>query len=218
MLFNNIIFDMDGTLVDSFKDICFALTAAAHHLGLPPPSKQLMRDNMHLRLDELVQTFYPDTDGTMIMQEFKIHYDGSGYPHTWPYPGVVETLQSLRQQGCRLFVATNKRKVAAEAILSRFDKVGIIEDMKTSDGSYPPLNKNEIVQRIIFEKNLDPKRTALVGDASGDWEAARHNGIFFIFASYGYGKLDYRFSNQSKILIIDSFSQLTCLNVQELGW
>lgn len=211
MCFNNIIFDLDGTLVDSFQDIYSALAAAADHLGLPAPAENLMRDNMHLRLDQLVQSLYPDADGNLLMQEFRNNYDGSGYPHTQPYPGVVETLRLLRQQGCRLFVATNKRKVAAESIVSRFGSEGIIDDIKTSDCSNPPLSKTEIVQRILGEKRLDPKHTALVGDTKGDWEAAVNNGIFFIFAAYGYGKLDLQTRDQSRMLIIDLFPQLTCL-------
>jgi phosphoglycolate phosphatase len=208
MQFDNIILDLDGTLVDSFQDIYSALAAAANQLGLPAPAESLMRDNMHLRLDQLVQSLYPDADGNMLMQEFRNNYDGSGYPHTQPYPGVVETLGLLRQHGCRLFVATNKRKVAAESIVSRFDRNGVIEDIKTSDCANPPLSKNEIVQRILVEKKLDPKRTALVGDTRGDWEAAVHSGLFFIYAAYGYGNLDLISINKSKAAYIDSFSQL----------
>lgn len=147
------------------------------------------------------------------MREFKIFYDGSGYPNTRPFPGVIETLQTLHQKGCRLFVATNKRKVAAEMIVSRFDRDGVIEDIKTADSNNPPLRKDEIVEKIIIEKKLDPKYTALVGDTTADQDAALCNGISFIFAAYGYGTLDHHFSNQSNVLIIDSFSQLTCSNV-----
>jgi phosphoglycolate phosphatase len=206
--FDNIIFDLDGTLVDSFQDIYSALAAAATHLGLPAPAENPMRENMHLRLDQLVQSLYPDADWDVLMQEFRNTYDGSGYPHTQVYPGVMETLRLLHQEGCRLFVATNKRKFAADLIVSRFDRDSFIDDIKTSDCSNPPLSKKEIVERILVEKRLDPEHTVLIGDTKGDWDAAVQNGLFFIYVVYGYGNLDLISINKSKAAYITSFSQL----------
>jgi len=206
--FDNLIFDLDGTLVDSFQDISISLTNAAEHLSLPAPSEIMMRNNMHLRLDQLVESMYPDVDGNAVMTEFRNHYDSSGYTHTYPYLGVNETLQYLKEKGCHLFVATNKRKVAARAILSGLDLNDIIEDVYTSDSVHPLLSKEKIVERLITEKRLEAKRTTLVGDTLSDYEAASKNDLFFIYAAYGYGKLDLNSINESKATHIGSFPQL----------
>jgi phosphoglycolate phosphatase len=206
--FKNIIFDLDGTLVDSFQDIYISLTNAAEHLSLPAPSEIIMRNNLHLRLDQLVEAMYPDVDGNAVMTEFRNHYDSSGYTHTYPYPGVNETLQYLKEKGCHLFVATNKRKVAARAILRSLDLNNIIEDVYTSDCATHLLSKEKIVERLIAEKRLETKRTSLVGDTNSDLDAALYNNLFFIYAAYGYGKLDLNSMNESKTTHIGSFPQL----------
>jgi phosphoglycolate phosphatase len=208
MRLKNIIFDLDGTLVDSFQDIFISLTTAAKHLGLPAPSKIMMTNNMHLRLDQLVGSMYPDTDRNALMQEFRDHYDGSGYLNTIPYPRVNETMQYLNEKGCRLFVATNKRNIAAKAIINRVNLNDSIEDIYTSDCADTVLTKEKLVQRLIVDKELDVKSTVLVGDTQSDWDAAIFNCLFFIYAAYGYGKLDHILINKSKTATIDSFSQL----------
>lgn len=208
MHFNNIIIDLDGTLVDSFQDISEALTAAAINLGLPAPKENTIRENMHLRLDQLIQTMYPDANQLNLIQQFRGLYDSSGYPNTRPYPGVVATLKLLHQRGFRLFVATNKRKIAADVIVSRFNAQNMIEQVITSDISDPPLSKDELVHKIITEKKLNPKYTVLVGDTQGDWESSIVNGLFFIYAEYGYGRLEIEDNQRLNFISISSFSQL----------
>jgi phosphoglycolate phosphatase len=217
MHFDNFIFDLDGTLVDSFKDVYSALVGAVSHLGLPPPTESSIQRNMHLRLDQLVGALYPDGDVNAIMKEFQAQYDGSGYLNTRLYPGVKETLGYLHGRGSRLFVATNKRKIAAEGILSRLKVDEFIEVIMTSDSVFPPLSKDEMVERILLEKELDPAKTAMVGDAKGDAVAAMNNHIFFIFADYGYGTLDHHSINRSETAIIDSFSHLTRYGVENIS-
>jgi len=208
MRFNNFIFDLDGTLVDSFRDIYSALNAATRDLGLSVPSEERIRDNMHLRLDQLIDLLYPDRDLNRIMDRFREYYDGSGYRSTRLYPGVEETLEHLHDSKCHLFVTTNKRKVAAEAILSRLGIESFFDAILTSDISHPPLGKDDLVKRILIDGRLDPSTTVMVGDAQGDADAAFQNCISFIFVAYGYGKLDKKGRVQTNIPTIESFPDL----------
>ena len=206
--FDNFIFDLDGTLVDSFQDIYSAMTAATRDLGLSVPSEETIRNNMHLRLDQLIDLLYPDRDLDSIMHRFREHYDGSGYRSTRLYPGVEETLKHLHDRKCHLFVTTNKRKTAADAILSRLKIDTFFDTVLSSDIAHPPLGKDVLVRRILIDRSLDPSATVMVGDAQGDAEAALNNCISFIFAAYGYGKLDERGPVQPNIPIIESFHDL----------
>lgn len=208
MRFHNFIFDLDGTLVDSFRDIYFALTATAVHLQLPIPQEGSVQRNMHLRLDHLVAVLYPNEDLNAIMEEFRVNYDGSEYRYTKLYPEVEETLCYFHKEGCQLFVATNKRKTAAEKILTRLKVSPYLTAVIASDIAYPPLSKEEQVGRILVDAKLDLEKTAMVGDAQGDADAAIYHHIAFIFAEYGYGKLKNSLSSRFDILIIDSFSDL----------
>jgi len=208
MRINNFIFDLDGTLVDSFQDIYLAMTAATRDLGLSIPSEETIRGNMHLRLDQLIDLLYPDRDLNRIMDKFREHYDGSGYRNTRLYPGVKETLHYLHSRNCQLFVTTNKRKIAADAILSRLKIDTFFDTVLSSDIAHPPLGKDDLVRRILIDGSLDPSVTVMVGDAQGDADAAFHNCIFFIFAAYGYGKLDEEGSMQPIIASVEYFCDL----------
>ena len=208
MRFYNFIFDLDGTLVDTFQDIYLALTAATRDLGLSIPSEETIRSNMHLRLDQLIDLLYPGCDLNCMMDKFREHYDSSGYQNTRLYPGVKETLHYLHSRNCQLFVTTNKRKIAAEAILSRLNIDAFFNAILSSDITHPPLGKDDLVRRILIDGSLDPSATVMVGDAQGDADAAFHNCISFIFAAYGYGKLDEKGSMQPATASVESFRDL----------
>jgi phosphoglycolate phosphatase len=186
---DHIIFDLDGTLVDSFPDIYQAFRVSALELDLLVPLEATVKKNMHLRLDQMVMEMFPGSDREKVIRRFREHYDGSGYPNTFPYPGVGRTIEALRARGCHMFVATNKRKRATEAIIARIGLEDAFELVISSDIRDPPLNKTEIVHRIMTEKGLEASHTVLVGDTQGDWKAATENGIHFILAEYGYGNI-----------------------------
>lgn len=204
----NFILDLDGTLVDSFQDIYAALVALAKEAGLDMPSESDVRNHMHLRLDQLVGAMFPNADVSMLMGGFRKHYDKNGYSNTIPYPGVLGTLESMHRNGCRLFVATNKRTVAAEALVKRLDPRSHIEKVWASDCATPPLAKSDLVKRLIDEHQLDRNRTVFVGDSKDDLDAARRNEISFIFASYGYGNLDQKDYLDQRVQTISAFPEL----------
>lgn len=214
MRYEHIIFDLDGTLVDSFQDIYEALSASAKGAGLEIPRRAEVRDQMHLRLDQLVQVVFPNADTRRLMDGFRSHYDRSGYPNTVPYPGVTGTLESMHRMGCRLFVATNKRSVAANVLVRRFDPRSNIESIWTSDHATVPFTKVEMVRMLIDEHGLDQERTVMVGDTMGDLDAALKNGVDFIFASYGYGKLDRTDDLSDHVRIIMRFDEIITICTQ----
>ncbi|OPY32658.1 MAG: Phosphoglycolate phosphatase [Methanomassiliicoccales archaeon PtaU1.Bin124] len=210
-MIDTFIFDLDGTLVDSFHDILVALQGSAVDLGMEPPTEAEVRRKMHFRLDQLVRATFPDIPPEDVMVHFRRRYDGSGYPTTVPFPGVEGTIRSLKGRGCRMYVATNKRKVAADIIVSRLDVDGAIETVMTSDLSNPPMDKAEQVRRIMSLHGLEASRTALVGDTKGDWEAAEQTGVTFVLAAYGYGNIPAADARGKGVMVIDSFGDLAKL-------
>ena len=204
----NFILDLDGTLVDSFQDIYVALDALAKDAGLDIPNESEVREQMHLRLDQLMGVMFPNANASMLMDGFRRHYDETGYSNTVPYPGVPGTLESMHRNGCRLFVATNKRTVAAKVLVKRLDPKSRIEKVWASDCATSPLAKSDLVKRLIDENQLDRNQTVFVGDSKDDLDAARQNEISFIFASYGYGKLDQKDYFDLRVQTISTFPEL----------
>ena len=161
-----------------------------------------------MRLDELVESIYPKEDKTAVMEEFRNFYDNSGYPASCLYPDVKTILAGFHKNGYGIFVATNKRTIAAKSILSNLELSESIDDIYASDCVNPPLMKSDLVKRIIESKKLDPGKTIMIGDTMGDLQAAVQNEVDFIFAAYGYGQLDCDELPGSKIKIAESFSQI----------
>jgi len=205
---NAIIFDLDGTLIDSFQDIFLALRGSAVALGLAVPSEKDIRGRMHLRLDDLVKTTFPEADVNAVVRKFRDIYDSSGYPHTCLYPDVMRTIEALRSTKHQMFVATNKRKKATEAIMNRLGLEGAFELVVSSDISDPPLSKSELVRLVMNEGGLQASRTVMVGDAIGDWNAATENGLPFILAEYGYGNIPHGEVHDGNVWAISSFKEL----------
>ena len=190
MTFRNVILDLDGTLVDSFADIYRALVEVSIELKVNCPREPEVRKLMHLRLDQQIEALFPESDQDFAIRRFRVRYDRAGYPETRPYCGVESTILEMKKRGCHIFVATNKRKVAAEKIIARLMVEGAIEIVISSDVMTPPLDKTGQVKKIIVDYSLHLRDTVLVGDTLGDREAAQGNHISFIHAAYGYGCLN----------------------------
>lgn len=202
-----ILLDLDGTIVDSFRDIYRALGDAAEDLGAQRPSEGSVRALLHLRLDQLVPRLMPQLNAQDVIDRFRAHYDGGSYVETAPYPQVERTMRELARRNVKLFVVTNKRRMAAEAILDRLGLCQYIKGLATADDTDPPSDKASLVARLLASHSLQVERTILVGDTISDREAAEANGLRFVLAAYGYGGPESRGPNFAPVRI-SHFGQL----------
>ena len=189
----NYIFDLDGTLIDSFEDIFRSMISASSSAGVHPPERPALEEMMHLKLDEIVKGLYPDEPEKHyeIIAAFKKNYDGSGFPGTILYPETKKTLEDLKDRGKRIFLVTNKRRSATEALLLKFDLSDMFKAVVTSDHEVNRLmSKKEMLDLLVEKNRLERIVSVYVGDTSGDYRAAMDSGMGFIFAAYGYGSIE----------------------------
>ncbi len=190
MTISHIIFDLDGTLIDSASSVLatFEATLLAHgieskvDLGSsligPPLYETLMKltgaEDPKL-LDALADTF-------------KSLYDTSGYKQSRVYPGVPELLSKINQRNIPTYIATNKRLIPTRLILKHFGWSQQFKTTYTLDGlEKPHANKSEMLSHIMRKIGCDPIHTAYIGDKFEDGIAADENNIFFFYACWGYG-------------------------------
>ena len=129
-----IFFDLDGTLTDSGEGIINCATLALEHFGIPVPSREKMRVFVGPPLDQTFIKFgVPAGKAQEAIEVFRSRYRTVGKFENFPYPGIRETLQTLKEQGHRLFVATSKPEVLANEVLAHFDLARYFEQIAGAD-------------------------------------------------------------------------------------
>ena len=185
-----VIFDMDGTLLDSKKDITISVNhVRGQHYNLPPLSEEFIVEAINMEVRNLSQLFYEteiyhDKDREL----FEIHYAIQCVQNPYLYDGVKETLNGLVESGVKISVATNAPTPFAQRMLSHL-KVNHLFDMiigadEVVESKPSPEMLNKILDYYGFEK--DSHKAWMVGDNSKDILSAKNAGIESIFATWGF--------------------------------
>lgn len=201
-----IIFDLDGTLVDSSRDLAAAVNEMRQHFGLPPLSLETVTGYIGNGVRQLVARSLQGT-GIDVEEALRIQapiYRAHVVDQTVLYPGVLQGLGKLRERGHILAVATNKPAEACGLILEHFG----IRDLFISvlaGGSFPVLKPEpDMILDIIATARMTPADTWVVGDNYTDLESARRAGARSIFLTYGYGDP----GNETPTLTCKSFDEV----------
>ncbi len=186
----NMIFDLDGTLIDSRLGIEHSIRAALCvvfpgqsypgprlHIGSPIRRifSEILDDPTSLLLDQLVR-------------QFRTSYDSIGWKQSRAYPRAATVLSCLTQNGIGCFVATNKPRQATLCILDHLNLHEFFREVVSPDSRNPPFSsKGDVVAHIMCKYRLNADETMYVGDSQEDRSAADANGLPFCAVTYGYG-------------------------------
>ena len=188
--FKNLVFDLDGTLIDSSSSILEGLRgafAACGRLPAEPLAAELIGPPLGETLARLAAT---EDEAVLrpLAEAFKAHYDSVGYRLTEVFPGVAEMLAALAAVGYPMFVATNKRLRPTLLILHHLGWAPLFRGVHALDAFEPPLrDKSAMLGRILGIHGLAPAATLYIGDRDEDGAAAAANAMPFAWASWGYG-------------------------------
>jgi phosphoglycolate phosphatase len=189
----SVIFDLDGTLVDSAPAILNCMETALSSFGISPV---LPLTNVLIGppLKESLQKISGVDDAFKIeamAQKFKEHYDTEGYRQTSAFPDIDRLLQRLFASGIRLYIATNKRLVPTEKILQHLAWVDLFAGIYATDSREPAFSsKGEMIEFLLNTEQLGHDRAIYVGDRKDDAVAASVNGIEFVAVAWGYSDFE----------------------------
>lgn len=185
----NIIFDLDGTLIDSAPSIleCFRRVLELNDIeALCPLNSDLIGPPLIQTLSRI--TGVSDQNIlSKLADDFKAHYDHEGYKSTLPFVGVSELLQACAASGISLHIATNKRLVPTILILEYLGWRSYFKNIYALDSSTPTFaNKTAMMSFLLDAEKISQNSAIYVGDRLEDNESATENSLKFYGATWGY--------------------------------
>lgn len=180
-----LVFDWDGTLMDSESKILATFHAAADDLGVPRPPEASIRDVIGLDLTITIQRLFPAQGPTVrhrIEERYRHHFNANTTSE--PFPGVPETLGTLRGAGFLMAIATGKSRHGLDRELSDTG-LGSLFHATICSGEVPSKPHPRMLYEIMEKLAAKPKNTLMIGDTVHDLEMAQNAGVDAAAAAYG---------------------------------
>jgi len=214
-----ILFDLDGTLVETAPEICDAVNDTLQHFGFASVSQGQVNDWIgHGTLELLIQALafvQGVSDATVRSSErladiaavFKTHYRARCGTRSHCYPHVVETLHRLKSQGVRLGVVTNKEGAYTQTVLDAHALTPLFDCVISGDTFPNKKPRPDGVLSCLERFQVPADRTLFVGDSSIDVATARNAGVAVWVVPYGYN-MGAAIADSHPDRVIASFAEL----------
>lgn len=205
-----LIFDWDGTLVDSIGRIVESVGVASHACGLPALDEASVKGIIGLSLAEAFTALYPQVDELDLVERFRsayaAHYLALEAEPSQLYPGVAETLHELRERGYRLAVATGKGRRGLDRVLAGQGWQDFFDITRCSDETAGKPDPRMILE-ILAHFAAPAAQALMIGDSVFDLEMARRAGVDSVAVTYGAQSAEV-LRGYGPRLSIDRFAQL----------
>jgi phosphoglycolate phosphatase len=184
--FDLIVFDWDGTLMDSTAHIARSIQASCRDLGLPEPSDDAARYVIGLGLRDALQIVAPTLDPaeySRLADRYRYHYLVKDHP-TELFGGVRGLLEELRDAGYLLAVATGKGRVGLNRALDETKLTRFFDGTRCADETFSKPHP-AMLQELSRELGQDLARTVMIGDTTHDLQMAQNAGAASVGVAYG---------------------------------
>ena len=206
-----LVFDLDGTLVDSVPDLTSALNEVLGERGRGPLSPAEVAPMVGDGIPALVARGFVARGGTpteaaAALPRYIELYEANATVLTRPYPGVRDTLTGLRRRGYRHAVCTNKLQQATLAVLQGLDLAPLFDGVAGGDRYAARKPDPRHLLALIGELGGSAERAAMIGDSENDAAVAHAAGVPLILMRYGYARVDP--ATLGAALVLDHFAEL----------
>jgi phosphoglycolate phosphatase len=206
--FDLIVFDWDGTLVDSTHAIVESIQGAAEDAGLPIPSVAAARGIIGLELHRAIATLFPEASEAQILflaERYRYHF--LVRDHAIPmFEGVAEAILQLAEEGFMLSVATGKTRRGLNRAMTTTELHPHFLASRCADECFSKPHP-QMLHEIMDELGATPERTLMIGDTSYDLQMARNAGVSSLAVSYGAQPLESLLEHEP-LAHFDRFTQL----------
>ena len=206
--FQNIIFDLDGTLIDSSRGVLSSLDQICLENNIEierPILKKIIGPPLRETLLRLTKI---DDERSIdhLMNCFKLEYDSNGYKDTIVFEGINRMLSSLYDNGINLYIATNKRKNPTNKIINMLTWARFFKGIYSIDSFDCVKTKGDLLSCIVKKYNL--KSCIYIGDHSDDFLASKVASLPYIMIGWGFGNFKTQFDGEVALNPYDLLSRL----------
>ncbi|MGA2351207.1 MAG: HAD hydrolase-like protein [Terracidiphilus sp.] len=186
-----LIFDLDGTLIDSNPGIvgCLRTVLDARNMGDCGPLERFVGPPVEVWTAELLPGASEEARARLA-GDYRACYDREGWKNNSIFAGVREMLAELRGKGFPLFVCTSKHRQFAVRILDRFELSGLFTAIYGDRIDYASHRKEDLLAMLLLEQSISPRSAWMIGDRIFDFQAARANRVRCLAAGWGYGSAE----------------------------
>ncbi len=197
-----ILFDLDGTLLNTLEDLYLSTNYALAYYGYKPRTKEEVRCFVGNGVKVLIDKAAPkDCDNlTQVLDTFKAHYEKHATDHIEIYDGILELLKELKQRNIKIGVVTNKFEEAAKIIVNNY--FGDMFDVIV--GERKELNKKPAADMCNYAINLlkvEKEKVLYIGDSEVDIKTAENTHLPYLSVSWGFRTKEELKKAQAKIII-----------------
>ena len=210
MRYKLVLFDLDGTLLDTLDDLSEAVNYTLKQRNQPGHSRDEYMKMVGHGIRNLVKQALPEekqADDPLIdtaLADFKAYYTANIDVHTRPYPGMQTLVQRLNNAGVKLAVASNKFQEGAEYLIYKFfPGIPFVAVLGNRPG-FPLKPDPEIVDEVLRRSGVRPEDAVLIGDSPTDMRTAANGGIAAIAVTWGYRPM----RNLPGLTTVDSAEEL----------
>jgi phosphoglycolate phosphatase len=200
-----IIFDWDGTLMDSAPRIVSAMQETARVLGLEVPEEAAVKQIIGLSLEHVFERLFPkvpESEHHRLFEEYKYQYIEGNHADTPLFDGVEETLFDLKMRGFELAIATGKRRAGLERVMQNLAVRSLFSDSICAGEAKGKPDPDMLLQ--LTKRNAWPvEQCVMIGDTSHDLEMANKAKVASIGVSYGAHPVETLIQCSPKLIIDD---------------
>ena len=201
---DTVIFDLDGTLINSLEDLRVSVNYALFGFKYPKQTLDMVRRNVGNGIEKLIERSLPDgkdnVNYEVCLEIFKEHYKTHMSVNTKPYPHIIETLAALKSRGYKLAVVSNKFDAAVKPLCQKYFKnlidVAIGQSKDTKKKPAP-----DTVYIVLDELGSTSETSIYVGDSEVDIQTAKNSGMDCISVSWGFKTKEFLKQNGASVII-----------------
>ncbi len=204
-MYATIVFDLDGTLLDTLDDLAAAVNTTLAQFSLPLRTREEVRSfvgNGIVKLMERAVGSKDRADFAEIVTEFKRYYGEHCADKTKPYDGVMALLQALKAKGIKTAVLSNKADFAVKALCEQyFDGLILTAVGENEEAGIRKKPAPDSLFAVLDELGASKAETVYVGDSEVDIQTAQNAGVDCISVTWGFKDKEFLLQNGGKVLI-----------------